>query len=703
MALPNAIAAMAGFNRWVGWRWVTLPDGRRDKPPFRGDYPEFHASTTKPNSWVPFSTAAKSYEDGKLDGIGYVCADDADRVYWDLDNCRDPVTGEIADWATAYVEECDSYTEITPSLTGLRIIGTHGGALKAPIHSAYELPGGGTGEVFFRAVRYITVTGNRLPGTPDVLRDISGPVLDVLARAGKAKAAESLPDFGTTRSREEALAPIEDVRAALTVIPNADIHYDDWVRVGMAAFSATSGTGEGFEAWQAWSAKSTKHHDAECLRVWQSIRRSPPRKIGFGSLCYLARAENPFFTPPSWRSDASGPDAGPLGETPASGGDKPTALWVDEGDWELDAIPKRPWAVPNYLLRGSVSMLSGQGAGGKSSLVVAWTISAATGEAVGEFAPPAPMICVNYNVEDDQDEQRRRYSAALAQVEKSPRDIARRIIRCGPQSIGTLFERDHNTGRVTPTAAMSALEALCEQSGADILICDPLAELHNAEENDNTAMRAVIAAFRGLAQRLGIAVLILHHDRKGNNAPGDMDRMRGASSMGGAVRVAMTLTTMSNEEAEKFGVPTDQRRRHFRVDGAKANYSPAQEADWWRLAGVEIPNGEIIAAAAPWTPPSAFAGVSLAACVSILGALRRGLDGHAFGAKGQAKGSALEMMQAPPFGLDAGKAAAILAAWKREGTIREEQTDSPNSRHKRLGIVVDDAKFQEMRRQGGED
>ena len=33
------------------------------------------------------------------------------------------------------------------------------------------------------------------------------------------------------------------------------------------------------------------------------------------------------------------------------------------------------------------------------------------------------------------------------------------------------------------------------------------------------------------------------------------------------------------EEAEKLGIPPDQRRRHFRIDGAKSNYAPTQEAE----------------------------------------------------------------------------------------------------------------------------
>jgi len=417
----------------------------------------------------------------------------------------------------------------------------------------------------------------------------------------------------------------------------------------------------------------------------------------------LARIERGQI--PSFSAPAAGNTEPPQGnEAPGGGaGEATPPLWHDTCDPFTVAIPRRPWCAPGYLMRGSVSVLSGQGAGGKSSLVVALSIACARGAAMGAFAPVSPLVVVNYNTEDDQDEQRRRYSAALTAQHLTGDAIRNRVIRCGPHNVGTLFERDANTGRIIPTAAMATLEALCEQSGADVLICDPVAELHNADENDNTAMRAVVAAFRTLAQRLGIAVLLLHHDRKGNNAPGDMDRMRGASAIAGAVRVMLTLTTMSQEEAEKFGIPADQRRRHFRIDGAKSNYAPAQDAEWWRLDGVEIPNGETVAAALPWAPPSPFEGVSMAACVAILGTLRRGLDGHAYGAKGQAKGSALEMMQAAPFELEAGKAAAILAAWKREGTISEAQTDSPNSRHKRLGIVVDEGKFQEMRRQVGDE
>jgi hypothetical protein len=442
-------------------------------------------------------------------------------------------------------------------------------------------------------------------------------------------------------------------------------------------------------------------HATKTLRVAFEDGKAAPRAVPErpeGGLSSLKMFSGAAAAPPS---SAGGAEAGE-GDAAAPGGEehKQSPLWLDDSDPLTVAIPRRPWCVPGYLMRGSVSLLSGQGAGGKSSLVVGITISCATGEALGAFAPVEPMVVVNYNTEDDQDEQRRRYSAALQAQGKRGEDIRKRVIRCGPHDVGTLFERDPTSGRITVTAAMAALEEIVINSGADVLICDPVAELHNAEENDNTAMRAVVAAFRSLAKRLNIAVLLLHHDRKGNNAPGDMDRVRGASAISGAVRVMLTLTTMSEQEAEKFNIPPDQRRRHFRIDGAKSNYAPAGEAEWWRLTGYEIANGETVAAALPWSPPSAFDGISMATCVAILERLQRGVNGCPFGAQGPARAELFAALEQEPFNLSKGQATAMLGAWLAQGVVSEQPgCASPNSNRKRSGFVVDPAKLSEMRRE----
>jgi hypothetical protein len=376
------------------------------------------------------------------------------------------------------------------------------------------------------------------------------------------------------------------------------------------------------------------------------------------------------------------------------------ALWQDVGQFSPTEIPKRPWLVQGYLLRGAVTVLSGQGAGGKSSMTVGWTLAGAQGKPFGGFRPEAKLTIVNYNTEDDKDEQQRRYAAAI-KAQAASSEAMHQIIRCGPYSVGTLFARNLSTGQIEPTQAMQELERICMEEQADLLVCDPLAELHDSEENDNTAMRQVVAAFRTLAQRLDMAVLILHHDRKGTSTPGDMDRVRGASSISGAVRVMLTLTTMTAEEAGAFGVQADERRSYIRIDSAKSNYAPAQEAEWYKLTAIEIENGEIIAAALPWEPPSPFGNLSMAECVAILETLQKGFmeDGkhYFYAAKPTAtEGAAWQVLTATGKVSDQ-QAKNILQAWQEEGTIFPVNGPSPANRHKRSNYNVCPEKLAQMK------
>jgi hypothetical protein len=292
-------------------------------------------------------------------------------------------------------------------------------------------------------------------------------------------------------------------------------------------------------------------------------------------------------------------------------------LWMDAED-EFGDIPTRPWLVPGVMLRGSVTLLSGQGAGGKSSYVVGLTLSMAAGIQYGKAAPISPLRGINYNTEDDKDEQRRRYTAFVGASGAIPKEALKSVIRVGPEGVGTLFQRDPDSGEVTPTDALDDLKKLIIEQQADYLFVDPLAELHTADENDNTSMRSILAAFRQLAKELDIAVVILHHDRKGVGIAGDVDRMRGASALQGAARIVLTLTRMTDEEAQALGIPPEQKNSFIRIDNAKANYTPLGEAAWYQLTGQTISNGEQVAAALPWTPPDRIAALTGEMKVEIL-------------------------------------------------------------------------------------
>jgi DNA-binding transcriptional MerR regulator len=148
------------------------------------------ASTNKPGTWCDHVNAVKAVEAGLADGIGFMLRDSEIGAF-DLDDCRDPVTGEIAPWAWTLIDEAQSYTEITVSGTGLRIIGRASGST---IHRKQQVPGTkGSIETYRRAIRYIVLTGLHLPGSYDDLTEIDQVMDRVVTRLDQKKQAEPKP------------------------------------------------------------------------------------------------------------------------------------------------------------------------------------------------------------------------------------------------------------------------------------------------------------------------------------------------------------------------------------------------------------------------------------------------------------------------------------------------------------------------------
>ena len=120
------------------------------------------ASSTNPDTWAAYAEAVKVSKEQGYGGIGFVFTPEDDLCGVDLDGCLNPETGEIDGWAQEIIEELDSYTEISPSGTGVHVL------VRA------ELPEGRNRKGQFEAYdrgRCFTVTGRHLQGTP---RSIEG-------------------------------------------------------------------------------------------------------------------------------------------------------------------------------------------------------------------------------------------------------------------------------------------------------------------------------------------------------------------------------------------------------------------------------------------------------------------------------------------------------------------------------------------------
>jgi putative DNA primase/helicase len=125
------------------------------------------ASVTNPKDWGSFDCAVRRLKKGGVDGIGFVFTENDPYVGIDLDNCRDVKTGEIAPRAQKIINRFGSYTEVSPSGTGIHII------VKG------RLPGKGinTGKIeIYDKGRYFTITGDLVPGTNPKIKNKPGAV-----------------------------------------------------------------------------------------------------------------------------------------------------------------------------------------------------------------------------------------------------------------------------------------------------------------------------------------------------------------------------------------------------------------------------------------------------------------------------------------------------------------------------------------------
>lgn len=95
-------------------------------------------------------------------------------------------------------------------------------------------------------------------------------------------------------------SPLACLTDCVAAIPNNDETWGDWARVGLAIYDASGGSDEGFAVFDAWSRKSSKYCADETRSKWLGFRRSPPNRIGGGTLVHIAKSHG-------WQPPASKP------------------------------------------------------------------------------------------------------------------------------------------------------------------------------------------------------------------------------------------------------------------------------------------------------------------------------------------------------------------------------------------------------------
>lgn len=158
---------MRALRRWAPWRaeWNERKQ-KWTKIPHRASNPQYGLSNKNATGWVSFDEAMAVYlaNPDKFAGVGYLMTGPHGITGVDMDNCRDPVTGAISEWAADLVAQLDTYTEVSPSGTGLHAMVASDVAQDWTNHEqGIEVYGG-------NEARFLCITGQRVPGSRAALR-----------------------------------------------------------------------------------------------------------------------------------------------------------------------------------------------------------------------------------------------------------------------------------------------------------------------------------------------------------------------------------------------------------------------------------------------------------------------------------------------------------------------------------------------------
>jgi RecA-family ATPase len=176
-----------------------------------------------------------------------------------------------------------------------------------------------------------------------------------------------------------------------------------------------------------------------------------------------------------------------------------------------DPIPPRDWQVQDRIPARNVTLLSGEGAVGKSILLL--QLAAATvleRDWIGTMPKSGPVIYLS--CEDDEAEIRRRLEAIASHYQSTRAAFLAAGLKVydyagKDATLGQPDRSDH----IQPTALFSSLKNEAVKIKPKLVIIDTLADAFAGNENNRAHTRQFIGLMRGIAIDSGAAVVLASH------------------------------------------------------------------------------------------------------------------------------------------------------------------------------------------------
>lgn len=253
-------------------------------------------------------------------------------------------------------------------------------------------------------------------------------------------------------------------------------------------------------------------------------------------------------------------------------------------DWRALAgksPPEREWAVNHWFGMGHVTLLSGAGGTGKTSVAQAMASCLSLGQDYLETVP-TPRRVLFWACEDDHGELWRRQLAIAAAMGVTLSDFADKLYlhSYDGEQVELAGMAD---GHLVASPMLADLNEQIADYRADVVILDNIARLYGGNENDRHQVTSFMAMLTGAARRTNAAVMLLGHPGKAQGS-----EYSGSTAWEGAARARLYLGRhLPDKEPEKEEEADDGTRYLSR---RKANYSTR---DWRKITytnGVMVPD-----------------------------------------------------------------------------------------------------------------
>ena len=485
----EAPAAIRELEGWVIWRFEDNPGKKPRKVPYYANGGKRHGEQGGPKdvaNLVTFDAAKAAAVRRGFDGVGFATIPQFGICALDFDDCIKD--GRIH----PDVEQLlvDTYAEFSPSGKGVRLF------FKGDLGNGKAIRGGEYGMECFSSRGFVTFTGNTLEMTELLGNDDTiAPINDNVRTLYAQRFARSTEPVEITTSGDPAGLTIAQIEQCLAALPT-DLHYDDWLAVGMAIHCETRG--EGFELWEEWSLGSSKYSNREYNEErWRSFGKNGGASVTGRTLVKLANEHGARI---SLNAPASPDEFEDLVEQALDQAETSGLRFTFEPVHQFSSATALPWIIKGVLPQAGLAVVYGASGSGKSFAVLDMCFAIARG--LPWRAKRTKQGRVAYIAAEGAEGFRKRLAAYAQHHGVDLSEVPMTVLNAAPNLMEIKDAKDLAAGVIAA-------------GGADVIVVDTFAQTTpGANENAGEDVGKALGHCKRLHELTGALVVLIHHSGK---------------------------------------------------------------------------------------------------------------------------------------------------------------------------------------------